>query len=158
MIAALLGDDAEPALDQGEVLAVLAEQQRGQPVIVEREHDLGCSAVARRRPVRARGCRCPIVVRAIRLEPSVSIGSAPHRRFHERRQTGCWYSAAVIFTAATSPIIVDGRHDLNRLEIWGAADDLARMASRFFEQISKLRPTQLALNAAWWRSIAACRR
>ena len=26
------------------------------------------------------------------------------------------------------------RHDLNRLQIWGAADDLARMAAEFFEQ------------------------
>ena len=41
MIAALLGDHAEPALDQGEVLAVLAEQRRGEPVVVERDHDLG---------------------------------------------------------------------------------------------------------------------
>jgi len=47
VIAALLGDDAQPALDQGQILAVLAEQHRGQPVVVEREHDLGCSVVAR---------------------------------------------------------------------------------------------------------------
>src|SRR6202008_816902 len=40
MIAALLGDHAEPALDQREVLAVLAEQHRGVAVVVEREHDL----------------------------------------------------------------------------------------------------------------------
>ena len=41
VIAALLGDHAEPALDQREVLAVLAEQHRGEPVVVEGEHDLG---------------------------------------------------------------------------------------------------------------------
>ena len=41
LIAALLGDHAEPALDQREVLAVLAEQHGGEPVVVEGEHDLG---------------------------------------------------------------------------------------------------------------------
>ena len=40
VIAALLGDHAEPALDQREILAVLAEQDRGEPVVVEGEHDL----------------------------------------------------------------------------------------------------------------------
>ena len=44
VIAALLGDDAEPPLDQREVLAVLAEQHRGEAVVVEGEHDLGRSA------------------------------------------------------------------------------------------------------------------
>ena len=41
VVAALLGDDAEPPLDQREVLAVLAEQHRGVTVVVEGEHDLG---------------------------------------------------------------------------------------------------------------------
>jgi hypothetical protein len=49
VVAALLGDDAQPALDQRQVLAVLAEQQRGEPVVVEGEHDLGCGIVAGRR-------------------------------------------------------------------------------------------------------------
>ena len=46
MIAALFGDDAQPTLDQGQVLPVLAEQQGGEPVIVEGEHDLRCGIVA----------------------------------------------------------------------------------------------------------------
>ena len=37
LIAARIGDDAEPAFDQREVLAVLAEQHRGEPVVVEGE-------------------------------------------------------------------------------------------------------------------------
>ena len=49
VIAALLGHDAEPALDQGEVLAVLAEQQRGEAIVVEGEHDLGRGFVGLRR-------------------------------------------------------------------------------------------------------------
>jgi hypothetical protein len=40
MIAALLGDDAEPPLDQRQVLAVLAEQERGEPIVVEGERNL----------------------------------------------------------------------------------------------------------------------
>ncbi len=40
VVAALLGDDAEPPLDQREVLAILAEQHRGVTVVVEGEHDL----------------------------------------------------------------------------------------------------------------------
>ena len=59
LIAALLGDDAEPALDQREVLAVLAEQQRGEAIVVEGEHDLG-GGVCRRRHRRPRASfRCP---------------------------------------------------------------------------------------------------
>ena len=41
VIAARVGDDAEPPLDQREILVVLAEQRRGEPVVVEGEHDLG---------------------------------------------------------------------------------------------------------------------
>ena len=41
VVAALIGDDVEPALDQREVLPVLAEQSRGEPVVVEGQHDLG---------------------------------------------------------------------------------------------------------------------
>ena len=46
VIAALLGHNAEPALDQRQVLAVLAEQQGREPIVVEREHDLGRGIVA----------------------------------------------------------------------------------------------------------------
>ena len=46
VVAARVGGDAEPPLDQREVLAVLAEQHRGQPVVVEGEHDLGGAGLA----------------------------------------------------------------------------------------------------------------
>ena len=46
VIAARIGDDAKPALDQSEVLAVLAEQRRGEAVVVEGESDL-CRIVRR---------------------------------------------------------------------------------------------------------------
>src|SRR5262249_44484392 len=45
VVAALLGDDAEAALDQSEILAVLAEQHRSVAVVVERENDLGLCAL-----------------------------------------------------------------------------------------------------------------
>ena len=41
VVAARTGDDAEIALDQREVLPILPEQGRGEPVIVEGERDLG---------------------------------------------------------------------------------------------------------------------
>ncbi len=47
MIAALVGGHAEPAFDQGEVLAVLAKKARRQPIVVEREHDLGRAGALR---------------------------------------------------------------------------------------------------------------
>ena len=45
LVAALVGHHPEPALDQGEMLPVLAQQQRGQPIVVEGERDLGGRAV-----------------------------------------------------------------------------------------------------------------
>ncbi len=45
MIAALVGGDAEAAFDQGEVLAILAEQCRREAVVVERQYDLRCRRV-----------------------------------------------------------------------------------------------------------------
>jgi hypothetical protein len=40
LIAALLGDHAKPALDQREILSVLAEQQRCQPIVIVAESDV----------------------------------------------------------------------------------------------------------------------
>jgi hypothetical protein len=40
VIAALFGDGAKAPFDQRKVFAILAEQQRGKFVILEREHDL----------------------------------------------------------------------------------------------------------------------
>ena len=51
LIAARIGDDAEPAFDQCEILAVLPEQHGGEAVVVEGEHDLRRACPARRRPL-----------------------------------------------------------------------------------------------------------
>jgi len=40
LVSALVGHHPQPALDQGEILAVLAQQQRGEPIVVEGERDL----------------------------------------------------------------------------------------------------------------------
>src|SRR5690606_15831466 len=40
VIAPLLGDHAETALDQREILSILPEQQRGETIVLEGEHDL----------------------------------------------------------------------------------------------------------------------
>ena len=48
VIAARIGDDAEPALDQSEVLAVLTEQGGGEAIVVEGERDLRRVVLARR--------------------------------------------------------------------------------------------------------------
>ena len=66
VVAALLGDDAEPALDQREVLAVLAEQDGGEAVVVEGEHDLRRSPFPRRRR-RAGSRRSGVRKSALRL-------------------------------------------------------------------------------------------
>ena len=58
VIAALLGDDAEAALDQREVLAVLAEQNGGEPVVLEGEHDLRGGSFLGSGGGRDRGIRC----------------------------------------------------------------------------------------------------
>src|SRR6476619_5006699 len=42
MIAALFGHYAEPPFDQREVLAALAEQHRGELIVLKGQHALGC--------------------------------------------------------------------------------------------------------------------
>src|SRR5262249_57513828 len=46
LVAALLRYHAEPALDQRQVLAVLAEEKRGEAVVIERESDARCRGLA----------------------------------------------------------------------------------------------------------------
>ena len=58
VIAALLGDHAEPALDQREVLPVLAEQDGGEPVVLEGEHGLRGGSFFRSCGGRDRRIRC----------------------------------------------------------------------------------------------------
>ena len=41
MVAVGVGDHAEPALEMGEVLVVLAEDEAREPVVVEGQRDLG---------------------------------------------------------------------------------------------------------------------
>jgi len=45
MIAALFRNDAQPALDQRQVLSILAEQQRRQPIVVVGERNMRRSIV-----------------------------------------------------------------------------------------------------------------
>ena len=118
MVAALLGDHAEPALDQREVLPVLAEQQRGEPVVVEGEHELGRGILAASSGAHAaRSGRtsdpCVRSRRAQRCQPSAGIGSrasATRPRILPRASAPNRLFAliSVIVTAAISPIIVAG--------------------------------------------------
>jgi len=58
VVAALLGHHAEAALDQREILSVLAEQDGRQPVILEGEHDLRGGSFLGSCGGRDRGIRC----------------------------------------------------------------------------------------------------
>ena len=101
VIAPLFSDDIEAALDQGQILAVLAEQHGCQPVIVERQHELSCRGTCLRHPRGSDGC----IIHAIRAQepqppPScASRVSAPKRLFE---------LAWVIVTAAILPIQLAG--------------------------------------------------
>ena len=94
LIAARRGDDAEPPLDQREVLVEFAEQRGGEPVVVEGQNDL-CRAVWRVGAIRHRsdGIADPGVrssgscageraraVRAKRAEQAVAADSRDRRR------------------------------------------------------------------------------
>ena len=85
VIAALLGDDAEPALDQRQVLAVLAEQHGGVAVVVEGEHDLGrrrCPAAGTSPwpgPSGRNGIRLLLLPRAPARRAARAFASAPNR-------------------------------------------------------------------------------
>ena len=87
MIAALLGHHAEPALDQREVLPILPEQGRGQPVVVEGDHDpaggVGGNRVCRQ------GC-CIGRASCQRFNLPCRSMPAPPSRPNTRRRTGCW--------------------------------------------------------------------
>src|SRR5262249_38214448 len=82
VVTALLGNHAEPTLDQRQVLPVLAEQQGCEPVILERQHDLRRSTVAgERSAVCSRGAQ--------RFRPPASL-PRPTLRLQIRR-TGCCF-------------------------------------------------------------------
>ncbi len=104
VIAALLGDDAEAALDQGEVLAVLTEQRRGEPVVVERDHDLG-----RRFCGRSRDDRSGIGCASCQLDQAPIAAGAGSRTGAEAKVPNRLFDPTpVIPTAAISPINDDG--------------------------------------------------
>ena len=105
LIAARIGDDAEPALDQSEVLAVLSEQRGGEAVVVEGENDL-------RRIVRCDEDRF------FRLGVFAIQAPAPTRaalvrgllwRFRASAPNRLLLAISVIVTAAISPISDAGR-------------------------------------------------
>ena len=90
VVAALLGDDAEPALDQREVLAVLAEQHARRGGCRRRRARPGSAPLSAAR--RAVACGA---VRAVRIRPSGSYGCRARRRLRRAahrpaRRTGCW--------------------------------------------------------------------
>src|SRR5271165_1093659 len=101
VVAPLVGNYLQPALDQGEVLAVLAEQRGGQSVVVECEHE-GCCCVTARRHRRGRDRSVVHSRRSQRCQSpaaSASRASAPNMLFE---------LTSVIVTAATWPIRLCG--------------------------------------------------
>src|SRR4029077_18307962 len=86
---------------------------------------LGASGEDTREPLSDRGARNCSALRQHRF--------GAHRRFHERPKQAVGTTLRHFHRCG----VFDhcrGSHDLNRLEIWGAPDDLARIASRFVEQ------------------------
>ncbi len=132
VIAARIGDDAEPALDQREVLAVLPEQHGGEPVVVEGQNDLG--RIVRRDEDRLFG--------------SGGTGCSQFRLLRRRESACCGLLRGVCAECAEQTVAADlgDRHrgdfadqrcrrcDLHRLQIGRAADQLAGMAAGRLEQ------------------------
>ena len=98
VIAALLGDHAEPALDQREVLSVLAEQDGGEPVVVEGEHDLRGGGFLRRGGGRDHGIRCAQAGFRLLLRHSARRAVAARRA----RRTGVLVPMSVMATGTMS--------------------------------------------------------
>ncbi len=127
LIAARGGDDAEPALDQREILAVLPKQGRGEAVVVERQDDL-------RRAVRRDEDRF------------FRLGCSQFRLLRESNADAGWLlcprqraeqTVAGDFGDGHRGNLADQRRrriDLHRLQIGRTADQLAAMAARSFEQ------------------------
>ena len=82
--------------------------------------------------MRIRETRCPVVASAM-VQPSAGIGSAPVARACERAEQAVGAHLRNPHRCDVSDHCL-GSHDLNCLQIWGAAGDLARMASRLVEQ------------------------
>ena len=104
VIAALLGDDAEAALDQSEVLAILAEQRRGEAVVVEGHHDLGRGFRGCGRYHRS-GIGC--ASRQMNQAP-IAAGAGSRSRAEGRAPNRLFDPTPVIPTVAISPINDDG--------------------------------------------------
>ena len=138
LIAARVRDHAETALDQREVLPVLAEQRRGAAIVVEGEHDLGGRGVVRL----AGGGNEPIVGRQVaqcRQAPSSCerLGDAgfcrDSRRVREHAEQAVGAGSGDCDGDHRADQVLR-RHDLHRLQIGRAADELARQSARLFHQ------------------------
>ena len=131
VIAALLRDHAEPALDQCQVLSVLAEQQRMRAGCRRRRARPGRGG--HRSPAAQRTIHCPIRDERKGVSPPPASVRAPERALRQRAEQAV---GADLGDRHGRDVADHCRwsHDLNRLQIWGAADDLARMPSRLFEQ------------------------
>ena len=151
LVAVGVGDDAEPALDAGDVLVVMAEHHRGEAIVVEREGDLG------RRRSRRFSSRLGATA-AMR----VSVWSAAFKSGSSARSRADSHASAMTgaTTRPTQRIGLDAddfdlRHladqrsprlGVHRLHIGRAADDLAGMSAGFVEHHRRsVRPTVAAI-------------
>ena len=104
MIAALLGDDAEAALDQSEVLAILAEQRRSEAVVVEGHDEPGRGVRRCGRDDRS-GIGC--ASRQMNQAP-VAAGAGSRSRAEGKAPNRLFDPTPMIPTVAISPINDDG--------------------------------------------------
>ena len=137
LVAVGVGGDAEPALDAGDVLVVVAEHDRGQAVVVESERDLGRVRLARSA---LDGARAGLVnVWSWALQTG---GLPPHQAMnHGSRDARATIRPISEFGADADDL--DARHradrarvalGVHRLHIGRAADDLTGVAARLVEQ------------------------
>ena len=154
VIAALFGDDAEPAFDQREVLSVLSEQHRGEPVVLEREHGLRGGRFLGGGGGRDHGIRCAQGGFKLLLWRSAARGCSASANAPKRLLV----PISVIVTRTDEPISVRRRHHLDRLQIWGAADDCPASLPGFSSSTSMVRPAKPALKSRRWRVMTACSR
>ena len=133
-IAVGVGDDAEAALQLGEILIVMAKNQRSVAIVVEREVDLDIVALA---------------LRALHLGPCERDGTIGW--FQTRIPRGVWTGSgerggeasrpnrelepvATISTATTDADEAGVAIELHGLEIAALASDLAGVAAVLFDQ------------------------
>ena len=129
MIAARIGDDAEPPLDQREILAVLSEQRRGEAIVVEGQGNLRRIVRGDKdRFIRSGGAAClpiqaPSPTRA--GSRAFACASLPNSEF---------LATSVIVTAAISPIIAGGAATWTGCRYGERPTSWPRVAAGLFEQ------------------------